>query len=88
MLVAEKIKSKLKSKDDDAAALRLSKLEANLYYEGQKVAALSQGDYWEATIVKVMKRKRSGTMYRVKFSDKSEQVVDKDGVKPIDDEES
>ena len=68
--------------------LRLSRLDERMssWNEGDEVAALSQGEYWQAKIVKVMER-RSGTMFRVRFSDGSEQVVDTDSVKPKSDDD-
>ena len=45
-----------------------------------KVAVLSSGEWWEATVTKVMPR-RSGTMYQVRFSDRSVQTVDSDSVR-------
>ena len=64
------------------AQLRLSRLDERIssFNEGDDVAARVQGEYWQAKIVKVMER-RSGTMFRVRFSDGSEQVVDTDSVK-------
>ena len=69
------------SKKDVAGNKSFSKAE---WAEKDKVACFTMGDWWEGVILRVIPRV-SGTMYEVKFTDGSKQVVGGDCVKERDD---